>query len=184
MTKGEAVDKKLEHKLLEAAMLRRRVDNDGLVLPDAVLSAALDGSAPLTQAQRTLLQASPLTLRRLRHLANARHAAANDHAWHGSAGMLRAAAGTEALEQLGTDDGHWHMHFVDGQVVLALAASAPFAAGLLEEGARVSVRDGAGNLIIQGHLDPDGELEAAWPFAMPPAEHFQAHGATFTVEPA
>ncbi|MES2126272.1 MAG: hypothetical protein V4463_03285 [Pseudomonadota bacterium] len=178
------MDKKLEHKLLEAAMLGRRVDNDSLVLSDAVLGGALDGSVPLTGGQRALLQASPLTLRRLRQLANARHAAANDRSWHGSAGMLRAAAGSAPLAQLGTEDGYWQMHFIDGQVVLALAAGAPFAADLMDEAVRVSVRDGAGNLIIQGPLDADGELEAAWPFALAPAEHFQAHGARFTVEPA
>ena len=42
----------------------------------------------------------------------------------------------------------------------------------------------AGKTVLEGRLDSDGECEGPWPFAAPPLEHFQQHGARFTVEPA
>ena len=63
-----------QRRLEEAALLARRVEGDRLVLGDAVLVAALDGSRPFTGGERAALQASPLTRRRLRHLALARRA--------------------------------------------------------------------------------------------------------------
>ena len=49
-----------------AGMLPLRVEGDGLMLADAVLLQALDGSRPLTHGERAALQASPLTLRQRR----------------------------------------------------------------------------------------------------------------------
>ena len=177
-----------ERKLRERLILAPRVEGDRLMLADAVLRAALDGSRPLTAGERAALQASPLTTRRLRTLDIEARGAANDSAWQGSSGMLRAADSGAALRQLATDDGYWRLHFLDGgaacRVILQLAPEAPFAAGLLREAALLRVLDGAGAEVLQGRLDADGECECAWPFAEAPAAHFQRHGAAFSVLPA
>ena len=172
-------------KLREHMLLARRVEGDRLMLADAVMLDALAGSRPLTSAERGALEQSPLTLRRFRHLALERRAVG---AWSGSTGMLRAAAGGDALARLATDDGCWSLHFVGSggawQVILALAADAPFAERLMRKQPLLRVRDGAGAIVLQGHLDADGECESAWPFAVAPAPHFQLHGGSFAVEPA
>jgi hypothetical protein len=173
------LDRKLQAQLLAG----RRVDGDRLVLDDAVLLGALDGSRPLTAGERAALQASPLTTRRLRTLADARRAQAAPRRWQGSTGMLRAADSGMALDTLVTDDGAWRLHVVDGRVILQLDPQSPLAATLLRDGQLLRVRDGAGNTVLEGRLDSDGESEAAWPFAEAPAPHFQRHGARFTVEP-
>jgi hypothetical protein len=171
-------------KVREHLVLARRVEGDRLMLTDACMRDALDGTRPLNRAERTALEQSPLTLRRFRHLALERRAA---KAWLGSAGMLRAADSAAELTGLSTDDGCWTLHFVeDGarwQVILALAADAPFAARLMRNPPLLRVRDGAGAIILQGHLDADGECEGAWPFASDPAPHFQRHGGGFAIEP-
>lgn len=174
----------IDRKLQERLLLSRRVPGDRLVLADAVLLAALDGSRPLTHGERAALENSPLTVRRLRTLAASRRAAANDSVWTGSHGMLRAADSGAPLAQLATDDGYWRLHFVAGRVILQLSPEAPFAARLLRESALLRVLDGAGAEILQGRLDADGECECAWPFAQAPAEHFQQRGAAFGVLPA
>ena len=182
-----------ERRLQERLLLGRRVDGDRLVLLDATLVAALDGSRPLTAGERAALQASPLTLRRLRQLAIERRAAAAAEAavadaagWRGSHGRLRAASSGE-VDALRTDDGWFTLHLVaDGagwRTILQLAADAPFAPALLAARAPLRVLDGAGAAILAGRLDADGECEAAWPFATAPGAHLQAHGARFTVEP-
>ncbi|MDB5748625.1 MAG: hypothetical protein JWP72_3473 [Massilia sp.] len=192
------VDQNLDGKLRARLLLGPRVEGDRLLLADAVLLAALDGSRPLTGGERAALQASPLTTRRLRTLALERragaavanadaNAAANEAAWCGSGGMLRAADSGAALELLGTDDGYWRLHFVGDagarRVILQLLPEAPFAARLLREAALVRVFDGIGAEVLAGCLDPDGECEAAWPFADAPFEHFQGRGARFSVQP-
>ncbi len=186
----EAIESKLRQRLQQRLLLSARLEGDRLVLSDAAIVAALDGSLPLNAEQRAALQASPLTMRRLRVLAierKARGAAANDDHWHGSAGMLRAAADGAALTQLSTDDGHWRLHFVDdaGQwrVIVALDAAAPFAARLMREAPMLRVVDGGGAIVLQGRLDADGECESAWPFETAPAPHFHEFGARFAVEP-
>lgn len=173
------------NRLHEHMLLGRRIEGDRLLLADATMLAALDGSRPLAAHERSALEESPLTLRRFRHLALERRAA---EAWSGSGGMLRAAEGPEPLAGLMTDDGCWTLHFVGNgaasQVILALAADAPFAARLMREQPLLRVRDGAGSVILQGHLDADGECEGAWHFDSAPAAHLQRFGATFVVEPA
>jgi hypothetical protein len=179
-----------EHRLQERLLLGRRVEGDRLVLDDATLTAALDGSRPLTAGERTALQASPLTARRLRQLAiEGRAKRAGEAAapgWRGSPGRLRAASSGE-IEALRTDDGCFTLHVVpDGagwRAILQLAADAPFAPALLAARAPLRVSDGAGRTIIEGRLDADGECEAAWPFDDAPARHLQAAGAAFAVEP-
>lgn len=179
----QATDRKLRAQLL----LTGRVENDRLMLADAVIVAALDGSRALTEGERAALRASPLTLRRFRALAVKLRGAAAALEWRGSQGMLRAASGGAALTALATDDGCWTLHFVeqDGcwRVILALDAGAPFAARLLRERPALRVLDGAGAVILQGSLDTDGECEGAWPFASAPGAHFQQAGARFAVEP-
>lgn len=185
----------LDARLRERVLLSRPAPGDRLMLADATLLAALDGTRPLTPNERKALSASPLTLRRFRQLSLERHAAAvpaaaNDPIWTGSSGMLRAAStasATNELDALVTDDGHWTLHFLpqDGgwQVILSLSAEAPFAARLLREQPQLRVIDGGGAIVLQGRLDADGECERAWPFATAPASHFQLYGAGFAVEP-
>jgi hypothetical protein len=179
-------------RLQERLLLGRRVAGDRLVLADATLLAALDGSRPLTAGERAALQASPLTLRRLRQLALEQRAAQAGQAgaagaggWRGSHGRLRAASSGE-VDALRTDDGWFTLHLVaDGagwKAILQLAADAPFAPALLAARAPLRVSDGAGRTILEGRLDADGECEAAWPFAGSPASHLQAAGAAFAVE--
>ena len=176
-------------KLQESLLLARRVEDDCLMLADATLTAALDGSRALTAAERVALRNSPLTLRRFRTLALAQRRVmlpATD-IWYGSHGMLRAAADGQPLTALVTDDGLWSLHFVphDGawRVILALEANAPFAARLVREQPMLRVLDGAGALILQGALDADGECDGAWPFGTAPASHFQQFGGGFAVAP-
>ncbi|MFD2367201.1 hypothetical protein [Pseudoduganella sp. GCM10020061] len=178
-------------KLRERLLLSRRVEGDTLVLPDEVLAASIAGTRTLTEAERALLAGSPLTLRRFRQLsidARARCTAANDAQWRGSEGLLRAAASTDELARLSTDDGYWTLHFAQQggrrQAILQVAADAPFAARLLASRAPVRVLDGNGTLVLEGILDADGECEAPWPFADAPAAHFQDAGARFSVSPA
>jgi hypothetical protein len=181
------IDRKLRERLLLGSKpILPRVAGDRLMLGDAVLLAALEGSRALTAGERAALQGSPLTTRRLRTLAIERRLAAND-AWQGSRGMLREADSGAALTQLATDDGFWRLHFVDSagarRVILQLMPEAPFAARLLREGTLLRVLDGAGAEVLAGRLDLDGECECAWPFADDPAAHFQQHGAGFSVQP-
>ena len=187
----ERYAKALDARLRERALLGRAVPDDRLMLADATLLAALDGSRVLTPNERQALAASPLTLRRFRQLSLERRAAvapaANDARWPGSTGMLRAASSTTALEALVTDDNYWTLNFLpqDGgwQVILSLSAQAPFAARLLSEQPQLRVIDGGGAIVLQGRLDADGECERAWPFDTAPAPHFQMYGAGFAVEP-
>jgi len=188
-----------DNLLRERLLLSRAVPGDRLLLADATLLAALDGSRVLTPNERAALQGSPLTLKRFRTLALARRAAATPVAatpadadgWRGSIGMLRAAATATALERLVTDDGYWTLDFLpqadaDGrpgwQMIVTLAAQAPFAPRLLREQPLLRVLDGEGAVLLQGRLDHDGECERSWPFAAPPMVHFQLHGAGFVVE--
>lgn len=179
----------LTGRVRAALLLQRRPDGDRLMLDDATLGAALDGSRPLTGAERAALQASPLTARRLRHLALARRAQASGtaggHGWRASTGMLRAAASGVPAAVV-TDDGWWTLHFAraaDGwRAILQLAPHAPFAASLLAARPPLRVLDGAGAVILAGALDADGEVEAAWPFAAAPGAHLQAQGAAFRVQ--
>jgi hypothetical protein len=184
----------LDAQLRERLLLSPAVSGDRLMLADATLLAALNGTRALTPNERQALSSSPLTLRRFRQLSLERYAAAaqapqaaNDPVWSGSRGMLRAASTTEALEALVTDDGHWTLHFLPQdsgwQVILSLSAEAPFAARLLNDQPQLRVIDGGGAIVLQGRLDADGECERAWPFATAPAEHFQLYGAGFAVEP-
>lgn len=196
----------LARRLQERALLTARPQaDDRLMLADATLLAALDGSRVLTPNERAALAASPLTLRRFRHLSLQRQgaagqtagateaapvlaAAANDACWTGSSGMLRAASSAvSTLAALVTDDNCWTLHFVeqgDGwQVILALSPQAPFAARLLNEQPLLRVIDGGGAIVLQGRLDADGECERAWPFSTAPASHFQLYGASFAVQP-
>ncbi|MDQ1833000.1 hypothetical protein RBA09_19895 [Massilia sp. CCM 9029] len=178
-----------DRKLIERLLLSRRVEGDRLMLGDAVLLAAISGTAPLSGAELAALRASPLTLRRFRQLAIGRGGAraANDDAWSGSAGMLRAASDGADLARLLTDDGHWALHFVvqddAWRLILSLDAAAPFAARLLREQPMLRVVDGGGAILLQGRLDADGEVECGWPFDGAPAPHFQQFGARFAVEP-
>ena len=180
-----------QRRLEAAALLARRVDGDRLMLDDATLAAALDGSRPLSGGERAALQASPLTLRRLRQLALERRTAstpgrAHEAQWQGSRGMLRAAGSAGSAAPV-SDDGWWTLHLLGEagawRLVLQLSAAAPFAARLLAARAPLRVRDGAGQAILEGRLDADGECESAWPFQDPPAVHLQARDAAFTVEP-
>lgn len=180
----------LARKLATHAILSQRREGDTLVLEDEVMLAALDGSRKLTPEQSNALTSSPLTLRRFRQLAMERRQqgrAANDAAWKGSAGMLRAASTAGATGALRTDDGYWTLHVAgepgDWRLILAMAADAPFAASLLRAATGIKVLDGQGELLLEGELDADGECEAEWLLDAAPFEHLQQAGATFSVKP-
>jgi len=202
---AKRMDRQLQARLQERALIGQRLEGDRLVLDDATLLAALDGSRPLRSAERDALRASPLTTRRLRQLALERRAAAAGTgsrmdaepaaelaaepgtAWRGSRGMLRAASSGGAPAPIRTDDGCWTLHFIEAaegwRTILQLAPDAPFAATLLAARAPLQVRDGGGRILLEGRLDADGECEAAWPLAAAPAAHLHASGAAFTVTP-
>ena len=171
----------LDRKLRARVLLERRVEGDRLLLSDQTLEAALSGARALTAGKRAALQASPLTMRRLRQLADARR-------WQGSSGMLRAADSGTALAALATDDGMWKLHFLavgeQWRVVLQLDPQSAGAAEVVASSPLLRVTDGSNAVILEGRLDSDGECEAEWPFAQAPATHFQQHGAVFKVEPA
>jgi len=170
----------LDRGLQATLVTGRRIDGDRLLLADATLLAALDGSRPLTHGERAALQSSPLTARRLAALAQARRARA---AWRGSAGMLRAADSGAPFEALTTDDGAWRLHVVAGRAILQLDPESSLAVSLLRAPQPLRVVDGAGNTVLEGQLDLDGECEGPWPFDEGPTKHFQCHGGGFTVEP-
>jgi hypothetical protein len=184
---GNPAERRLRERLAVRLLLRRAAPGDHLMLADATLLAALDGSRPLTANERAALTRSPLTLRRLRQLSNQLRVAA-EPLWLRSAGMLRAAASSATLDRLVTDDGCWALHFLpEGEgwsVILALAAEAPFAPRLMRQQPMLRVLDGGGAIVLQGRLDADGECEHGWPFDMAPARHFQLHGGAFAVEAA
>jgi len=175
--------------LFTATLLRPKA-GDALVLDDASLKYALSGRQRLKRGQWEALVRSPLTLRRLQYLAAQRklmlQQAANDVGWSTSRGLLLAADDGEALASLRTEDSHWTLHFLQGpagwQVVLTLAGSAPFARSLQERQLSVTVLDAAQQVLLYGVLDADGELEAPWPVAASPAEHFRATGGRFSVQ--
>lgn len=177
-----------ERKLIAEALVMRRREGDRLMLSDAVMLGALDGSRPFSPAERAALADSPLTLRRFSHLARERRArpAANDLQWSSSQGMLRAAD-DGMVPELRTDDGHWQLSFLaeggNWVLMLKLSAKAPFASALMQAEPTLTVRDGAGTLLLQGRLDADGEFEAAWPLNVEPTLHFQQHGGIFSVSP-
>lgn len=179
----------LDRSVQARLLLGARVEGDRLVLADRVLLAALDGSRPLTAGERTALQGSPLTLRRFRALAESRRNPARA-AWNGSRGLLRAAASGAGIDVLRTDDGMWRLHIAGSRgsagaasVILQLDPEAPGAAAVLAAREHITVRDGAGAVVLAGVLDADGECEGPWPFDADPAAHFQRHGATFDVIP-
>lgn len=176
----------LDRKLQAGLLLGARVEGDRLQLADAVLRGALDGTRALTQGERSALQGSPLTLRRFRQLALARRQGVRS-GWAGSRGMLRAADSGAIFDTLHTDDRMWRLHVVDSggklAVILQLDPQSRGAAQVLASRVQVVVRDGAGAIVLQGCLDPDGECEGPWPFATAPAAHFQQHGARFDVMP-
>ena len=182
MSKDHHSARRLQSRLL----LSQRTEGDRLVLSDEVLRAALDGSAPLSDGEKTALMASPLTLRRFRMLADAaRRAQATE--WRSSSALLRAAD-SGSVEALGTEDGIWALH-VAGQagawrLILVLDAASPVAAQVLQDAPRLRVLDGIGTCLLEGQLDGDGELEGDWPFLQAPLEHLRRHGGRFTVERA
>lgn len=182
------IDPKLGRKLIGRALLAQRREGDSLLLPDAVMQAAIEGRRALTPAEAQDLKSSPLTLRRFRQLAlEKRRPAANDPVWQGSDGLVRAASSGALTGPLRTDDGYWTLHVAgspgDWRLILALAPDAPFAASLLAAEGGVKVLDGQGGVLLEGVLDADGECEAAWIAAVAPFEHVQQAGARFTVRP-
>lgn len=179
----------LEQQLQQSLLLERPRQSDHLALPDSILLAALNGSRPLRPAERKLLQSSPITLRRFKHLALQNKAGA----WRGSEGLVLAAASEQAERQLQlqTSDQYWQLHIVQAapftaaahwQLILRLHPAAPFARQLLAQAATVRVLDGLGGILLEGILDSDGELEASWPFGLPPLAYFAQHGGSFRVQ--
>lgn len=107
-------DDALDARLRERLLLLRAAPDDRLMLADATMLAALDGSRVLTPNERTALQQSPLTLRRFRQLSLQRRAATaaaapsadTTTATSGAAGTpaFAGAATTAALSVAETSD--------------------------------------------------------------------------------
>lgn len=177
--------KKLDLKLQQSLLLWRPRQDDKLQLSDTVLRAALEGSRPLSAAQAMQLQASPITLRRFRQLS-ACYRREQAH-WRGSSGIVLAAdSATPSDAILHSLDQFWQLQLLfledHWQVILRMRPSAPFAAMLQQQ--KVEVCDGAGQVILQGLLDQDGELEGRWPFSSAPLAHFKQAGGNFHVRAA
>ncbi len=173
----------LDAKLQESLLLNRSREGDYLQLSDAVLRAALEGSRPLSANEAAILQASPLTLRRFRHLAVAQRDKQTQ--WHASSGIVLAAASVEEDAILHSLDLYWQLQLLQvekqWQVILRLRPSAPFAAQILNNHAALELLDGKGQVILRGSLDADGELELPWTWPQSPLTHFTAHGGSFHV---
>lgn len=184
----------LNGQLLDQIMFGHK-EGDWLVLDDTTLRAALDKTQALTRNEWNALMASPLTLRRLRHLVQERKStmlqtpAANDDHWSGSQGLLLAAgSNAEIPPPIATSDEAltllFHRGATDIRMVLKLDLDASFARGLLEHQTELVVTDGAGNVLMQGVMDENGELEAAWPFpGVTPYAYLKSTGGTFNVAP-
>lgn len=137
MTSVQTLPSSLMQSLAIKAIAQQFKSDDWLVLSDANLIAALDGTEPLSAVEWAGVLDSPLTLRRIQNLANqlAREArgksasntaastspsAANDSYWHHSQGLLLAAATDEPAPTLTTSDGLWSLIFLN-----ATSASQP-----------------------------------------------------------
>ncbi len=173
----------LDSKLQQSLLLNRPREGDCLRLSDAMLRAALEGSRPLSASEIAQLQDSPLTLRRFRHLALERRS--KQAQWHASSGIVLAAASIEDEAILHSLDLYWQLQLLHDadqwQIILRLRPNAPFAAQVLQQHLPLEVLDGKGQVILRGCVDADGELEARWPFAVPPIAHFNANGGSFHV---
>lgn len=175
------------------AIAQQFKSDDWLVLSDANLIAALDGTEPLSAVEWAGVLDSPLTLRRIQNLANqlAREArgkiasdttsssAANDSYWHHSQGLLLAAATDEPAPTLTTSDGLWSLIFLNAapanqssaptqlqpswQVVLKLNLTDAVGLTIVAKAPEVAVLDGSGATLLIGTLDEDGELVRPWP---------------------
>jgi hypothetical protein len=100
--------------------------------------------------------------------------------WRHSHCILRAAASATPASQVQSEDGWWRVGFSKAahgwQIILKLDLEAPFAALALDQALVWQVRDGQGQVLLQGELDEAGELEARWPFADAPAVLLAAAG--------
>ncbi len=185
----------LNLQLLDKIMFGTK-EGDWLVLDDDTLRAAVDNTRPLTRNEWNSLINSPLTLKRLRHIIGQAKAktlksvnASNDDLWLGSEGFLRAAAGRGGeIPTLHSEDGMWTLMFLQGpsaiRMLLKLDRDTPLARQIMDSKTEVAVKDGTGQVLMQGHVDEEGELEADWPFSnAAPYAHFQASGGRFQVQP-
>lgn len=76
--------------------------------------------------------------------------------------------------------GWWSLIFLleDGgyQMILKLNNQAPFFEEVICRKIKVSLHDGAGQLLLEGELDEDGELEKTWSLSVNPYDHFLTTG--------
>ncbi|MEN9865754.1 MAG: hypothetical protein RL748_1344 [Pseudomonadota bacterium] len=180
------------------ARMKQFVAGDKLVLADATLMAAASGESPLNRSEYAALIASPLTLRRLQTLLRTSQAATAQPTipaplFAPSQGILRAAASEPAQLTIATADGFWQVHFLPveaepGQgtiagfhTVLQMEPHAPFADALIDQQHRVEVLDGQSRVLLQGCVNENGELAAAWNQSLTPWQHLQAFGNQITV---
>lgn len=192
------MDKTLR-SLLNKALINHYKEDDWLVLSDASLTAALNGSDPLTREEYAALLRSPMTLRRMTVLYSGMKGvqetpeplvAANDaEFWADSRFVLRAAdsEGDSGWAELTSESGLWRLRLSPAgrgwMLTLELLAKAhPTAASLLE-GRRVALVDGQGRTLLEGALDADGRLQDDWCLDGSPAEHFRSTRGGFEVRP-
>lgn len=198
-------DFNLIDRLTLLRLAQRHKPGDYLVLDDATLRAALDNTRPLLHAEWRALIDSPLTLKRVGHLLGqsaqsagiskpqpgslpapqAKAIAANDAVFATSTTMLRAAAGVHPAPTLTSDDGRWTITFGrDGarwHMVLTLNPDDQDADVWMAARPTVAVLDGAGNTLLLGELDDDGEVEGPWRPEVAPLAYLASHGGLWQV---
>ena len=186
-----------QDRLAMDALSQVHKPGDYLVLADRTLNAALDGTRALRQSEWKALLESPLTLRRMRVLEAMRLArvqttagpvdAANDDVWRPSQGLLRAAADmSDGNFSQASEDGRWMLYALktgaETRLVLKLQAQAEHADIWMAARPEVAVLDGAGNTLLLGALDEDGEVHGPWVQDTDVRSHLAAHGHRWLVE--
>ena len=184
-------------RLAMESLLQAHKPGDYLVLADTTLNAALGGTRPLRESEWTALLDSPLTLRRLRVLEAQRMArsqataeapsAANDEVWRPSQGVLRAAADlSDGNFSQSSEDGRWMLYALktgsETRLVLKLQSQAEHADVWMAAHPEVAVVDGAGNTLLLGELDEDGEVHGPWVYSTDLRSHLAVNGHRWVVE--
>jgi len=81
---------------------------------------------------------------------------------------------------ISADRRFWSLVFLldDGgyQMILKLNQQAPFFQEMICCDRRIVLRDGTGQVLIEGVLDEDGELEVSWTLPVNPYNHFLITG--------
>jgi hypothetical protein len=187
----------IQDRLAMEALLRDHKPGDYLVLADAILNSALDGTRPLRQSEWEALLDSPLTLGRMRVLEARRQGASkpaavtmqasNDDVLRPSHWVLRAAADvSDGSFSQSSEDGSWMLYAETTgsktELVLKLQAQSEHADKWMAKRPTVQVLDGAGNELLTGELDKHGEVRGPFMYGTDLRSHLAAHGHRMNVK--